>query len=213
MARVAGVAGLSGALIIIAGSVATAIAYVGSAGEAFSPLDHWISELGELANSELAAVFNVALVVGGLEFVVLMVGLMRAVPGPLPRIAAALGMVGGVCGAMVGVFPMDRLGTHTLVAFGFFGLTCVSIAIFALSGRPAGPTAGRPAIAAAIVIVASLVAFLAVVLGGGAGDLSAPDPRPTFWLPSILEWLALIGLLGWVLIVSLRLFRETDSSR
>ena len=53
-------------------SVVTALAYTGSKGQPYSPLNHWVSELGEVGVSELASVFNVGLIIGGLCFAVFM---------------------------------------------------------------------------------------------------------------------------------------------
>ena len=46
--------GLVGVIAIAVTSTITAIAYEGAAGERYALLNHWISELGEYANSELA---------------------------------------------------------------------------------------------------------------------------------------------------------------
>ena len=53
-------AGLIGASVIAVGSVVTASPTRGSKGESYSPLNHFVSELGELAVSRLAVVFNLA---------------------------------------------------------------------------------------------------------------------------------------------------------
>ena len=79
---VAAWAGLVGVTAISLGSIATAIAYSGKQGEAFNPLNHWVSELGELGVSELASVFNLSLIVGGVCFVIF--GLTATRGGFLP---------------------------------------------------------------------------------------------------------------------------------
>ena len=45
-------------IVIVVGSILTSFAYTGEAGEAYSMLNHYISELGELSQSEWAPVFN-----------------------------------------------------------------------------------------------------------------------------------------------------------
>ena len=49
-----GLLGLASVGIIAAGMLATALVYRGYEGEAYSPLSHFISELGEVAMSRLA---------------------------------------------------------------------------------------------------------------------------------------------------------------
>ncbi|CAN5752972.1 hypothetical protein BH23CHL7_BH23CHL7_09480 [soil metagenome] len=44
--RLPAAAGMAGAATIGAASLVTAFAYVGADGERYSPLNHWISELG-----------------------------------------------------------------------------------------------------------------------------------------------------------------------
>ena len=51
--------------IILAGMIVAAIPYRGYAGEGYSPLNHFISELGEIAASRLAWAFNLGIVLGG----------------------------------------------------------------------------------------------------------------------------------------------------
>lgn len=213
LARVAAVAGLSGVFIIVAGSLTTALAYVGEQGEAYSPLNHWISELGDRVISTLAVAFNLGLIIGGLEFAILMFALSRLVPGRAATTAGAVGSVGGLFGALVGVFPTDGGSPHTLVAYAFFYLTCAAVAIFAFDHPPHGPTAARSVRIAALATVAALLALTIDVAVGGAGDLLPPDPRPAVWHPAVLEWLALGGLLVWVALVSVRLIRSTGAPR
>jgi hypothetical protein len=104
------------------GSLATAVAYRGADGERFSPTNHFVSELGELAQSELARTFNLSVIAGGLCFVVFMTGLAASRPGWLRVAAGGVGIVAGVAGSFVGVFPMDNIGRHTRAAMTFFNL-------------------------------------------------------------------------------------------
>ena len=73
--------GLAGSAIISLGSVVAAVAYVGKHGQRYSPLNHWISELGEVAESELHLAFNLGLIVGGPMLALFLVGLGRMVGG------------------------------------------------------------------------------------------------------------------------------------
>jgi len=57
--------GLASAGVILFGVVIAAVPYRGHAGEAYSPLNHFISELGEVATSRLAWAFNLGIILGG----------------------------------------------------------------------------------------------------------------------------------------------------
>ena len=41
-------AGVLGSVVLLLASIVAALVYKGTAGEGFSPLNHWISELGEM---------------------------------------------------------------------------------------------------------------------------------------------------------------------
>lgn len=57
--------GLGSVGVILLGMVVAALPYRGYAGEGYSPLNHFISELGEIAASRLAWAFNLGIVLGG----------------------------------------------------------------------------------------------------------------------------------------------------
>ena len=101
-----------GSAFFLVASVAAALVYSGTSGEGYSPLNHWVSELGELGVSQLAFVFDLGLVVGGICLAVFMTALGVARGGRLAWIYVPLGIVSGVAGALVGVFPMNQIGVH-----------------------------------------------------------------------------------------------------
>ena len=197
--------GLVGWAAITLGSLVTAIFYTGTQGEAFSPLNHWISELGEVGVSGLALVFNVGLIVGGIAYALFMVAFASTRRGWLPWLAAAIGVLAGVAGSLVGVFPMDAptIGIHRLVALTFFNLGWISVGLASLDiwRRPeARFSHWLPWLGALTVVV--FLAFLAVYLpvltytGTDTG-------RQTFSLATTLEWLVLAGILAWTLFAAL----------
>ena len=61
--------------VIVLGALLSAVAYRGAVGEPYSPFNHFISELGQVGVSRLAAVFNAGLIVGGLLLIPFMLGL------------------------------------------------------------------------------------------------------------------------------------------
>lgn len=202
-------AGLLGSSIIAAGSVVTALAYTGSKGQPYSPLNHFVSELGELAVSKLAVVFNTALIIGGVLFVVFMIGLAAAGQGLLRWAYGLIGAIAGIGGAFVGVFPMDYLRVHSLAALTFFvlGLVTVLLASIDFVRRP-DPRFPRSLSVLGGATVAAFAAFL-VILFGEAGGLAHPDERVAVWPLTIFEWLLIVGILLWVFLTALSWWRAT----
>jgi hypothetical membrane protein len=195
-------AGLIGSSVIALGSVVTALAYTGSKGQSYSPLNHFVSELGELSVSRLAVVFNLSLIIGGVCFVVFIVGLAAAGQGWLRYLYGLVGVIAGIGGAFVGVFPMDYLGAHSIAALTFFmlGLVTVLLASIDFVRRP-DPRFPRWLSAVGAVTVAAFAVFL-VILFGGDNDLAHPDDRVAVWPLTIFEWLLIVGILLWVFLTA-----------
>jgi hypothetical membrane protein len=204
--------GFIGSALFIVGSFVTAVAYSGTIGEAFSPLNHWVSELGEVGVSGLALVFNAGLFVGGLAL-----ALFFAALGLLRRTRLAwtylvVGAIAGVSGAFVGVFPMNNRGIHIVFALGFFvlGWVAVGLASFDIWRRPE-PRFSRWLPALGAVTVAVFLMFLSVYipyLYTGTGS-----DRPDVSVATVLEWLVLVGIIGWVLAGSFSWWRFGRGSR
>lgn len=197
-------AGIVGAFVIVVGSLITAIAYRGAGGASYSPLSHFVSELGELAQSELAGVFNVSLIVGGVCFAVFMLGLAAGRPGLLRLLGGAVGLVAGLGGAFVGVFPTDFGVLHGLAATAFFNFGWIAIALasvdFVVRRDRRFP---RGLAVLGFVAVVAFIAFLREVgVNTSAGLLIVPEVRPDVWALPTLEWLTIVGIVGWVLSVS-----------
>lgn len=200
--------GLLGAAAIALASLATALAYSGTQGEAFSPLNHWISELGEVGVSGLALVFNIGLVVGGVAYALFMVALAWTRRSRLAVAAALIGIIAGIAGSLVGVFPMNQIGIHRIVALTFFNLGWVSVGLASLDiwHRPeARFSRWLPWLGALTVVI--FLAFLAVylpVLTYTGTDSS----RPAISAATTLEWLVLAGILAWTLFAALTWWRS-----
>jgi hypothetical membrane protein len=194
------IAGIVGASVIALASLVTAIAYTGSKGEAYSPLNHWVSELGQVGVSQLSLVFNLALIVGGGLFVVFMIALAAVRSGMLRYFYGAVGVVAGIGGLFVGVFPMNNLDLHGIAALTFFNLGWIAVGLASIDFVRARDTRFPHwlAVIGGLTVVA-FVGFLAVLLPllGGEG-LAAPEVRPDFWIVPTLEWAVLIGILAWV---------------
>ena len=194
-------AGFIGSAFFVIASIVAGSFYLGTQNEAFSPLNHWVSELGEVGVSRLALVFNVGLFVGGLALALFFFALGRMRHSRLANIYVLVGVIAGVSGALVGVFPMNNRSIHIIFAMGFFvlGWVAVGLASYDIWHRPE-PRFSRwlPALGALTVTVFLL--FLSVYipyLYTGTGD-----DRPDLSVATVLEWLVLIGIMGWVLVTS-----------
>ena len=194
--------GLAGAAIITLATMVTTLAFVGAQGERYSPLNHWISELGATSESELAVVFNLAVIAGGILLALFMAGLGRLVGDGWGGAIAVAGVIAGVGGALVGVFPMDDPSTHGPATLTFFLAAPVSIGLFTLWLVRERPSDVPRALAwPGILTVAAAAAFLVLLFVGEANGISVPDDRPGLWPLVALEWLTLVGVLAWVVAV------------
>jgi hypothetical membrane protein len=203
--------GVIGTSVIAIGSIITAVAYVGSKGEPYSPLNHWVSELGQTGVSELAGLFNICLIVGGVLFAIFMVGLVAVRTGWLRFLYGAIGVAAGIAGAFVGVYPMNNLDLHGIAALTFFNLGWIAVGLasidFLRNRDPRFPW--WLAVIGGVTVVAFL-GFLAVLAPLLSGDgLAAPDVRPDIWIVPILEWAVLIGILAWVFLTGLTWLRRS----
>jgi hypothetical membrane protein len=211
--RLAACSGVLGAGVIAVGSVVTALAYRGADGEAFSPLNHFVSELGELAQSELAGVFNLCLIVGGVCFGVFMSGLAVSRPGVLRLVAGGVGVVAGLAGSFVGVFPMDYGAQHIVAASTFFNLGWIAVGLASLDFVLRRDARFPQWLAVlGLVTVAAFIGFLREVgvNTSASGALASPDVRPDVWPLPTLEWLTIAGIVGWVLLVGASWLRSGE---
>jgi hypothetical membrane protein len=197
------VAGIAGPAVVGGCAAVTALAYRGTAGQPYSPLSHWISELGEEGVSNLAAVFNGGALVGGACLSALMVSLARARGGRLARVYGRIGAVAGIAGSLVGLFPMNRILPHAIVSTSFFNLTALAIALASIDfaarpdGRFGAVQAGLGAVSSAAFLVFGVVA-LEAIREQGLAALEPPIVREEISLLTTLEWAALLSIMAWV---------------
>jgi hypothetical membrane protein len=208
--RAAGALGLGATAVILLGALVTAIPYVGYAGEGYSPLNHFISELGETGRSQLAPVFNAGIVIGAIGLGLFLLILSRRLTGRYRPALMLAGIVAGTSGALVGIFPMDTHAVHRLVSSVFFCTGWIVVAVFSVwlaRRRPSGYP--RWLLAPGAISVAIFFVFLAVYSTYRPIDPDAPIVvRSAIWTVPLLEWASLLSLLLWFVCVSLVLVRR-----
>ena len=188
--------GILGAASVALGSLLTALAYTG-----YSPLNYFISDLGNVGVSPWAVVFNVSLMLGGLCMAVFLIGMALRLSGLLRYLLGAAGLLTGLAGTMVGVFPMNEVEPHRLAALTFFMTGGIVVALHSLSiGLGKQQTYPRWLAVIGLVDVLCFAGFLSIVVPAGPASLEFPgETRPDFWWTTTLEWGILIFLLIWTL--------------
>ena len=209
-ARPLGVLGLGAVAVILLGAIATAIPYAGYAGEGYSPVNHFISELGERPQSQLAVVFNAGVVIGGIGLGLFLAIVSRHLTGRYRPALLLAGIVAGTSGTLVGLFPMDTHAAHRLASDVFFLSGWIVAAIFSLwlaTGRRRGIP--RLLLAPGILCVAVSLIFIGVYSTYHPIDPNANIvARSAMWTVPLLEWASLLSLLLWFVCLSAVLVRQ-----
>jgi hypothetical membrane protein len=204
----------SGTLLILIGVLISIFPFRDRAGERYSLLNHFISELGEKGISKAAWGFNTAMIISGWLYLPLMIMIgvkLASVPG---WIGASFGVVACVAASLVGVFSMDRLNRHRKAAMTFFhsGLWCILFFTLAIFSQPVG---GRRIPLGLNIVgllaIASFGSFLLTVYSKPNNvsqpnyilDPNAPPERPKVWRTAILEWCIFFTIQAWFLMAAL----------
>ena len=201
---------LAGAASAVLGSLIAGLAYRGRLGERYSPLNHFISELGEEGVSRRAWAFNWGLIVCGLCLLPACVSLGLLLPGVWSKLGLAAGVVTAVSIALVGVFPMNKLTPHIRAAVTYFrfGLVMVLFFTIAIAAQPETPPllprlialVGLPAVASyAYFLLYSRVSYAAPE---NPLDTKLQKARPRVWRMAAAEWAIFITTVPWFLAVA-----------
>jgi hypothetical membrane protein len=195
-----GTLGLVSVGIILAGMIVTALPYNGFDGETYSPLNHFVSELGEIGASHLAWVFNLGIILGGVGLGTFLVLVSRRLDGRFRNVMLVVALVAGAGGVSVGIYPMDYPTVHLIASLTFFLSGWIAAAVFGLwQIRRPRPGYTRLLILPAALNVAVSWVFIVVYAGWrpGGGDGRIVD-RAAFWSVAALEWASLLTLLLWL---------------
>lgn len=204
--------GLISVGVILLGMIVAWLPYQGHAGEAYWPLNHFVSELGETPQSRLAWVFNLGVLVGGSGLGLFMVLLARRLTGHYRIALTIVGAIAGVFGSLVGVFPMNIHPVHGLVSGIFFltGWIVASIVSTWILARR-HPSLPRWLLVPGAINVTVSLAFVAVYSTYKPDNPSGPIAnRPDgLWAVTALEWASLLTLLAWFVCVSIALLHDS----
>lgn len=205
--------GFLGTGVMALGTVVAAVVYRGKNGEAFSPLNHFISELGKFGVSDAAVFFNGCLIASGLLLVGFMVGLGRQLQSRTATVASVFGVVSALSCSAVGLVPVNRLYAHLGAAFTLFYTATFAVALFTVAmhvdhKKRVSKWLQIPG-TIALVCLASMDTLPVLTEVANNPLFSLQDyPRPAVWPAAIVEWCVLTALLVWIVLVSANLARR-----
>jgi len=210
--------GVVGPLLIGLGIIISILAYSGSQGQSYNLMNHFVSELGEIEVSDLAAVFNGGLILGGIFNLIFMIYLASQFPGWIRYPLAIMGAATALCGTLIGVFPMNDLDRHLFVALGFFNLGLLVSLIYSLiflfkKDHPFPRWLAVPGLlnTAAFFIFNNFPPQFEEGIEFQDGMAGLFSNRPAFIPLAMMEWIVILGILIWFLILGIYLTRSARS--
>lgn len=201
--QLAAICGRVGPILLVVGTLASSLSFQGRAGETYSPLNHFVSELGQGGVSSLAFVFNATLVLSGLSLALFLLGLGSFLNNSTGRIAGIMGALSGLSCSSLGFLTMDHLFPHIAAGDFFFFCGFVSIALFtaaiALDKKRRLPLwLILPGTGAAGGFLAFLLLLAAIHLPPEEALVPGGGPRPTVWTLPAVEWGLYAAILVWL---------------
>jgi hypothetical membrane protein len=196
----------------VLGSLISALAYRGKSGQPYSPLNHFISELGEFGVSHLAWVFNLSLILTGLSLIPACISLGLILPGFLAKIAMIAGVITAVGLSFVGVFPMNHQKLHGTAAITFFrgGLLMVlAFSVAIATQNPQNLVLPRIYSLAGLPAILAFGGFLWMMQNSSSEKEDPLQPselnRPKIWIMPIVEWAIFLNIVAWFLLIAIGL--------
>lgn len=209
--------GVIGQATIALGMFLSAVTYSGSQGQPYSPLNHFVSELGEVGLAELSVTFNWGLIIGGLITIPFMIYLAAQVKSWLRWLLGLIGVLAAVFAALVGVYPMNYIEPHTFVALTFFQLGMLTAILYSLV-----ILFGRRHPFPKWLAIPGLLYVLTFALFTLFPDLIPMDidfqqgmegfraNRPDVLALAVIEWIMVLAILIWILLMAIYLTLRRD---
>lgn len=193
---------VTGLLSVSSIALGTLLAFMRYRGP-FSLLNLTISELGLVAVSPWAGVFNGSLIAGGVCLAAFTLGLGTLLRGWCGALLLLVGGITGIAVALVGVFPVDH-PLHQVIGPAAFLAGLLSCGLFSVSLLVGQQTRLPRPLALPGLLAGSAIGLymsMPLLLPDGMNQIfAAPDAasRPAVWVVAITEWLALWAVLLWV---------------
>lgn len=204
--------GIAGGSIAVLGTLISALAFRGKRNERYSPLNHFISELGEIGVSCLAWVFNLGLILSGLCLIPACLTLGLILPGFFAKVGMVAGVITAVGLSLVGVFPMNNLKPHGIAAITFFRGGLVMVLAFSLGiAFQQHPHLVLPRVysLAGLPAILAFGGFLLMMRNASTATenslQSVEEGRPKIWLMPMVEWVIFLTIVAWFLIIAVGL--------
>lgn len=197
-------AGIAGCFVIAFGLLASISHYTRSI--AYSPQNHFISELGLATASDYSFVFNICLGIGGLLLMIFTNGLgIYLRKNRVAWYASYIGIGATLSFSAIGYFTADSWTAHRNAAFIFFTGAMISIVLFSYCIWQTKQRRMHHFISVQGFIIAFI--FLTVLAWPKALlTQSVEDPsnfiRPELWGLTVLEWTYCFMIGSWILTVS-----------
>ncbi len=192
----------AGILIILLCVLIAASSYVGRQNEAYSFLNHFISELGEIGVSPLALIFNGGLILGGLLTSCFMLGMAIHIGGRWGLGLGIVGLVTSITVTLIGIYPMNQLEIHMVTANTFFRgglLVSLGYSLYILCSRqPQLPKVTAITSGITVLAFALFLWFLPSSQEGSESVVEILKNRPEIWALPILEWFVFLCVMGWI---------------
>jgi len=203
-------AGVLGSLLISLGILITALGYTGIEGQHYNLLNHFVSELGEIGVSDLALVFNLSLIAAGVFNTGFLTWLPFQFKGWVRYPLLLIGILAAVFGALVGFFPMNALNIHLFVALAFFDLGLLtafvySLVIFFSKGHNLPRWLAIPGLlnTVSFLIFTNFPSQFEEGIDFQEGMEGLLANRPDFIPLALMEWIVILGVVAWFLILGI----------
>lgn len=201
---------ISGGLIPLLTSLFSALVYRGEDDETYSPLNHFISELGKMGVSRCAWLFNLGLILAGVCMVLESISLGIILGNLVGKIAIAFGVISGISLVMVGLFPMNHRKPHGYAALAYFRLGLLMVILFSLAilfQKSGEVVLSRWLGLAGLLPILAFSTFLLMIQKAykeTEDPLATEDiSRPKVWDLAIVEWSIFVTMLVWIGIIAL----------
>lgn len=211
--------GILGPVVISLGILLAGFSYIGIDGQAYDPLNHFVSELGEIGVSDAAWAFNAGLIGGGILNALFLIYLASQIKHWARYPLGFLGLITSIFGGLVGIYPMNSLKQHLFVALTFFDLGLAvallySIFILISSKHPFPKWLAVPGFVNTISFAVFI--FFPSNFDSGVdfqeGMAGLLRDRPNLIPLALLEWVVILGIVVWFLILGIFLFINSRNS-